>query len=186
MTVAPNETVDLPDLGELGAYYSATISECDLLIETALELEQMGPIPALLAKRTHAREALADLRARATRAEKRAAETQSQRLQRRVDELDHAIQQQQARPRPDVQGLAALHRRLEQTEAALSEALRGEQQVPTTPEQLGAAVSEITEQWPDDLLERAARVLAERHKGVIEMVRGGRRAKLGPNGWEAA
>jgi hypothetical protein len=186
MTVPSAETVDPPDLGTLGAYYVATIGECDLLIETALELEQMGPIPALLSKRTHAQEALADLRARAVRAQAREAETQSQRLQRRCDEIDHAIQQQEARARPDVQGLAALYRRLEQTEAALSEALRGEQQVPTTPEQLGAAVSEITEQWPDDLLERAARVLAERHKGVIEMVRGGRRAKLGPDGWEAA
>jgi hypothetical protein len=185
MTVPPTETVDPPDLGPLGAYYLTTIWECDLYIEAAVELEQMGPVPGLLAKRTQAQEALADLRARAVRAQAREVETQSQRLQRRCDEIDHAIQQQEARARPDVQGLAALYRRLEQTEAALAEALRGEQQVPTTPEQLAAAVSEIVDQWPDDLLERAVRVYATRHKGEIEMVRSDRRARLGPDGWEA-
>lgn len=146
----------------------------------------MGPVPALLARRDHAAEALNDLKARAIRAQRRAAETPVGRLQRRIEEIEHAIQQQQARARPDVQGLAALHRRLEQTEALLADVMRSERTVPTTPEQLRAAVAEVVDRWPDDLLEQALRVYAARHKAEVEIVRGNRRSRLGAAGWETA
>ena len=145
----------------------------------------MAPVAALIGRRDAARAAIADLEAKAIRAQRRAAETPTERLQRRIEELEHAIQQQQARARPDVQGLAALHRRLEQTEALLADAMRSERTVPTTPEQLRAAVAEVVDAWPDDLLEQALRVYAARHKAEIEIVRDERRARLGPEGWRA-
>lgn len=162
------------------------MEEADRAIELAYSLDQVGPVPALLARRDAAREALADLEARAIRARQQAAETPLERLQRRVDELEHQIQQQQARAKPNVQGLAALHRRLEEAEQRLAEALQAERRVPTTPEQLRAAVAEVVDAWPDDLLEQALRVYAARHKAEIEIVKADRRSRLGAEGWGPA
>jgi chromosome segregation ATPase len=185
VTVPPIATNPQP--GEtLEAFYVRTLDELDNAVVCCLESETFSPLPGLYTRLQYTREALEDLRAKQVRAVAIVNETRIQRLQRHLVELESTIAQEQSRSKTNAAALAALHRRRDDLEARLDEAHRAEQQVPTTPEQLGAAVSEITEQWPDDLLERAARVLAERHKGVIEMVRGERRAKLGPDGWEAA
>lgn len=185
MTVPPSATNRQP--GEtLEDFYVRTLDELDNAVVCCLDAETFSPLPGLYTRIQLTREALEDLRAKRVRAVAVVSETRIERLQRHLVELESTIVQEQSRAKTNAAALAALHRRRDELEARLDEALRAEQQVPTTPEQLGAAVSEITEQWPDDLLERAARVLAERHKGVIEMVRGERRAKLGPNGWEAA
>ena len=189
MTVPPDETEDAydPVLGAtLEAFYTQRVKDLEQYIEASLASDVYGPIPAMLKEQRAAREALEDQRARRIRAEARAAETRVERLQRHLLELEHSIAQQEARAHPGSQGLSALYRRREALEDRLEEALRAEQRLPTTPEQLRAAVTDVVDQWPDDLIEVAIRVLAARHRAEVELVSDGRRARLGPDGWVPA
>lgn len=189
MTVPSDETDEDydPILGAtLEAFYEQRVKDLEVYVEAALASDVYGPIPAMLKEQRAAREALEDQRARRARAETRAVETAAERLQRQLVELEHSIAQQEARARPDSQGLSALYRRRESLEVRWEEARRAEQQLPTTPDQLRAAVLDVVDQWPDDLIEVAIRVLAARHRAEVELVSDGRRARLGPDGWAPA